>query len=444
MNTYRIEHAIIVGGGISGLCAAAAMSRHARTITIVEGDTLPDAPVLRRTVPQGYHNHSLLAGGGDALFRLFPRLEAMLVGAGANRLRMNQDVLEERLGLDQPSIDYGYHVYTQTRPLLEFLVQREARALGNVWIREQSVVESLCMDRAAARVTGVRLLDRRSNERGVLRADLVVVASGNDKLLRELFEQHGLPPVEQTTITVDMGYASAYYRLPDGIGGGWKAVLTGPGSAGSSRGALLFPMERGEFVLGLTARGDEKPVATESAVHGFLGSLCSPTILRIVRDAERTSDFKAYGFKASRLNRYHEYPCFPAGVLPLGDSISRANPIYGQGITVLALEALRLAELLDGGADPLGTAFHEAYFKAIWPIVSAAWELAATKDFDYPTTIGERPANHATVQHVSRAMERLLAKDPEFARISARVLNFLQPPESLNNAEVMRKLFALN
>lgn len=441
---HRIEHAVVVGSGISGLCAAAALSPYARTVTLIESETLPDGPTLRRTVPQGYHNHSLLAGGADALFRLFPGLESTMIDAGANRLRMNQDVLEERLGLEQPSIDYGYHVYTQTRPLLEFLVQREVRSLPNVWIREQCIVETLCLDRGAARVTGVRLLDKHSNEKGVLSADLVIVATGNDKLLRDLFEQHGLPPVEQTSIMVDMGYTSAYYRLPNGIAGGWKAVLTGPGSATSSRGALLFPMEQDEFVLALTARGEEKPGTTESSVQAFLESLCSPTILRIVNSAERVREFKGYGFKTSRLQRYHEYQGFPAGVLPLGDSISRANPIYGQGITVLALEAVRLSELLESGADPQDPGFHQAYFKSIWPIVSAAWDLAATKDFDYPTTIGEKPANHATVQHVSRAMERLLARDPEFAKLSARVLNFLQPPESLNNAEVLRKLFALS
>src|SRR5215831_4979153 len=46
-------HAIVIGGGIGGLLAAAAVSPHFARVTVLESDTQQTSPAIRKGVPQG-------------------------------------------------------------------------------------------------------------------------------------------------------------------------------------------------------------------------------------------------------------------------------------------------------------------------------------------------------------------------------------------------------
>jgi 2-polyprenyl-6-methoxyphenol hydroxylase-like FAD-dependent oxidoreductase len=56
--------AVVVGAGVAGLCAAAAVAPRYREVVIVERDELPAGASPRRGVPQGRHAHALLPGAG--------------------------------------------------------------------------------------------------------------------------------------------------------------------------------------------------------------------------------------------------------------------------------------------------------------------------------------------------------------------------------------------
>ncbi|WP_046773573.1 NAD(P)-binding protein, partial [Streptomyces scabiei] len=53
--------AVVVGAGLAGLLAAAALRDHA-DVTVIERDVLPEEPGPRRGVPQARHAHLLWSG----------------------------------------------------------------------------------------------------------------------------------------------------------------------------------------------------------------------------------------------------------------------------------------------------------------------------------------------------------------------------------------------
>ena len=70
------EHAVVLGGSIAGLLAAAALSESFQSVTIVERDELPlDGPQARRArrgVPHGFQIHHMLSLGSQRIEELLP------------------------------------------------------------------------------------------------------------------------------------------------------------------------------------------------------------------------------------------------------------------------------------------------------------------------------------------------------------------------------------
>ena len=57
------DHAIVIGGSITGLVTARVLADHFARVTIVERDRFPDQPEFRKGVPQSRHLHALLERG---------------------------------------------------------------------------------------------------------------------------------------------------------------------------------------------------------------------------------------------------------------------------------------------------------------------------------------------------------------------------------------------
>ena len=66
MTSLLGRHAIVVGAEIGGLTAAKALSSYFGTVTVLERDALPPAPIVRTGTPQARQIHVLLRGGLDA------------------------------------------------------------------------------------------------------------------------------------------------------------------------------------------------------------------------------------------------------------------------------------------------------------------------------------------------------------------------------------------
>lgn len=118
----------------------------------------------------------------------------------------------------------------------------------------------------------------------------------------------------------------------------------------------------------------------------FSRTIPASYIYDVIRHAEPIGDGVTARFPASLRRRYEWMVRFPQGYLVFGDAISSFNPIYGQGMSVSALESLELDSCLAEGDANLATRF----FKKAARVVDIPWGIAVGNDLRMPETVGPR------------------------------------------------------
>jgi 2-polyprenyl-6-methoxyphenol hydroxylase-like FAD-dependent oxidoreductase len=435
------ERAVIIGAGMAGLAAAGALVGRFDEVIVLERDRLPARPEWRLGAPQGQHVHALLTAGQRALERLLPGFTDALVAAGAVPARANADSRIEAPGYDPfPQRDFGWLTYCASRPLIEFTARGLAEARG-VGFRERRRVRRLEASAEGAAVAAVwHEGDDGQSER--LAADLVIDASGRAAPTLDLLQALGLGSPEETVIGVDFAYSSAIFETPADAPDDWKILLVMPGPNGPVHAGLLAPIEGGRWIVSLGGRGDDTPPDDVAGYMAYAQGLRTPTLGACIGGAKRLSDPVKLGFRQSIRRHFEKLDPVPRGLIPIGDSLCRFNPIYGQGMSVAALEAVRLAELLDeraGADDPLAD-LAEVFVREADSIVEGPWRMSAIPDLASPETRGERPADLEQVLRFGAALQILAAEDPEVHKLDAEVRQLIKPASALLTPEIIQKV----
>jgi 2-polyprenyl-6-methoxyphenol hydroxylase-like FAD-dependent oxidoreductase len=79
------------------------------------------------------------------------------------------------------------------------------------------------------------------------------------------------------------------------------------------------------------------------------GQILPATAVAALRDATPLAEIAISRSTAAVWSRYDRKPRLPAGLLVIGDALCHLNPIYGQGMTMAALQALALRDCLRAG-----------------------------------------------------------------------------------------------
>ena len=435
---------VVIGAGMGGLTAARALADYFERVVVLENDALPDRAEYRPGTPQAKHTHALLAGGQQALCELFPDFDRDLVAMGAVPIRAGLDVRSERPGYDPfPQRDLGFDAYAQSRPQLELGVRRRARAHAGIELREQCRVRKLVASGDGLAVTGVSFTTSGGTSDTVT-ADLVVDCSGRGTPTLDLLDSIGQPLPQETAIGVDVAYSTAVFAIPEHAPRDWKAVMYFP-QPPSSRGAFLFPMEGERWIVTLAARHGDRPPGDLDGFVEFTRTLRTPTIADAIESAKPLGDVVRYGFPASTHRHYDRLTEFPNGLLPMGDAVCRFNPVYGQGMSVAAQEAVALRHFLASRAaepNPLD-GLSRAFFAQCSALIETPWAGAAIPDFIHPDTRGERPTNFEQTIRFSLALTKLMARDPAVHKLVVEVQNLLKPRSVYFEPDLMQRVMAV-
>jgi len=417
---------------MAGLLAAAALADVVGEVTIIEKDTLPETSKVRKGVPQGAHVHTLLGYGVEAMEKLLPGLMADVYAAGAMKIRRNHDIWFHDAVGPTPIRDVGILTPSVTRPLLEHVTRQRVQALPNVHLRDATKMLELEVDRQG-RIVGLHVEVAATPE--LISADLVVECSGRASNLATWLPAHGYGEVPAQRLKILMGYTSGFFRLPPDLAENSKACLMLAVPPGS-RAAYLTPVDGGLWLATMYGRGRDTAPRDADGFIAWAKGLPHPVIHEILVQAEPVSDFKTYKIPFGVWYRYDQMPGFPDGLLPMGEALASFNPMYGQGMSLAAGQALSLRAAVSIGLDSDLTA---RYFDGCNTLNGVGWSVMETRDFAHESTSGERPSDLEDRWRAAMAIRGLAEVDPEVHALSVRVTHLLEPPSVMARPDIIER-----
>ncbi|MFW6152743.1 MAG: NAD(P)/FAD-dependent oxidoreductase [Halobacteriota archaeon] len=431
----RAGHAVVLGAGIAGLLAARVLSDHFERVTIIERDPLPDTPTARRGIPQAKQPHVLLESGRKTVEDLMPGFSKSLLEHGGLLLDWASDMTYYDEGGTLANGVERIPVYVASRPLVEFVIRRRLQRRENVTVMAGWQWTGYLFDDQNEQIIGVNLRDGR-DEAG-LKAELVVDATGRTSRSPALLDERGFdrPPVDEVTIGVK--YSSIIVRRPADD----RRMMFVPPSPPRTIGGGAFPLEDGRWLLTLQGvHGDEPPSHPEGFLP-FADRLPLRQLREIVAEHECLSEAVVqHPFPSSLRRRYEEVDSLPAGWIAVGDAIASLNPVYAQGMSAAAMEALVLHQTLaEVDDDRLATPFFDRAAR----VIDNPWRLTAVADFAFSETSGDRPFGTTPFNWYLSRLIRVAHHDGRVANDLSRVMMLERQPRSLLRPRLLRKaLFA--
>lgn len=416
---HEPRRVVIVGASLAGAFAAAAACGKGRSVTVLERDVLPTTrPAPRSGVPQGRQPHVFLYRGVLAVEQLLPGFGAEMLEAGAVALNTGDLAWLGEFGWN-PGGSRQFEVFSASRPLFEHLVLRRVCAMPGVEFRDGIRVESLRRGGPGGPPWLVDLSDGSIEE-----ADLVVDASGRASRLPLWLSAVDVGPARTSEVDARVGYATREYAVrSDNVKPAGIVLQQTPQTLA---GGSALPVEGDRWLVGAIGSGERRPPRDAAGFTDFLDALTDSALSEIVRTAQPLGDVAVHRQTANRRHHYERVRDWPSGLLVLGDAFCAFNPIYGQGITVAACEALLLQRAIGQGLRP---GDERRLLRGFSRIVALPWAIATGEDLRYPTCTGKGSSGQALLHRWTGELSRLSAHGDMLAQSSlARVYHLMASP----------------
>jgi 2-polyprenyl-6-methoxyphenol hydroxylase-like FAD-dependent oxidoreductase len=431
---------------MGGLLAARVLADFFRAVTVIERDELPDDPVTRKGVPQARHVHALLSRGAFILDEFFPRLLDELVAAGAPVWDDGE--------LSRVYISYSGHLlprsgkiagdpkamplYMPSRALLERQVRRRLQAIENVTIHDRLDVAELTSNTDGDRLTGVRVVNRGKDAQQELAADLVVDAMGRGAHTPAFLESIGYGRPVEDHIVMRTTYVSQQLRIPAGTLAELLSIVDP--AQGRPTGMFLFGYEHDTWVFTVFGMVGKEPPRELAGMLSFAEEYAPAHLLAAVRAGEPLGPVVQHRMPSSQWRRYDKMRRLPDGLVACGDAICSFNPIYGQGMSVAALDAVALRDCLRRGVADLP----RRYFRAAAKGISVAWQTGAASDLAFPEVEGRRTRSMRVSNRLVNSVLTALESDAVVGTQFFKVTGLLDPPTRLLRPSILYRVGRVN
>jgi 2-polyprenyl-6-methoxyphenol hydroxylase-like FAD-dependent oxidoreductase len=435
------NHAVVLGGSMAGLLAARVLSDSYTTVTVVDRDVLSGVKVPRRGVPHGPHAHGLLARGHQILEELYPGITESLTSTGVPIGDLNGEIRWYVNGIRLAPEESDLICLSATRPVLENAVREGTARIPNVHIIEQTDILGLVPSPDRSSITGVRVQHRDDavDAEEILDADIVVDCTGRGSRTPAWLDSLGYQRAEEEKVKVGLAYCTRHYRLRTDPFRGDLAInpIATPEHPRGAFFSRISDDDPDHAELSLTGiLGDHAPT-DPAGFEAFARSLPVPEVWESIKDAEPLTDPVRFSFPASTRKRYEKLTRFPDNLFLVGDSVCSFNPVYGQGMTMAALEAMTLRKHLRGGVLPQPL----EYFRDISAIIDAPWQVAAGGDLAFAGVEGKRTLRVRLENAYTARFLTAAASDGRLTTLFFRVAGFIEPPTAMVRPSTLLRVF---
>jgi 2-polyprenyl-6-methoxyphenol hydroxylase-like FAD-dependent oxidoreductase len=432
-------HAVVIGAGIAGICAARVLAETYDHVTLLDRDALPDGDEPRRGVPQGQHVHAVLMLAKAVISELFPGLLEGLVAAGVP----TGDLLahtrayygEDRL----VSITTGLEAVYISRPNLESALRGWLSGLRNVTVRPGVSAVGLIASPDGQSIAGVRTVSGDGQESEDIHGDLVADCAGRGSRVPAWLAELGLGEPPEQRVRIDLSYSSCLFSMPDGVLEGAHLVALGPRPQ-NPRGAYLLDVGNGRWLVSLIGYRDTPPPVDLDGFRQFARQLPVPDVDLALGRATPVGRPVRFRMAEAVRRRYHLMKRCPDGLIVLGDAASTYNPTYGQGMSVAAQQALMLRNHLQEHGP---TRLPQLRAK-IARVSDVAWTMSVNYDLRMPWILGRRTVSIRLGNAYMALVNQAATTDERVAVALARVANLLDSPAAIAHPSVAFRVLVVS
>jgi 2-polyprenyl-6-methoxyphenol hydroxylase-like FAD-dependent oxidoreductase len=177
------------------------------------------------------------------------------------------------------------------------------------------------------------------------------------------------------------------------------------------------------WIFTLTRLANNEPPEELTGMIRMATQFAPPALLRALKRDQPLGEISVFRYPGAMWRRYDKMDRFPAGFRVFGDAICSTNPIYGQGMTVAALEAVALQECLAEANNDLSQGFFAAAAEHIGPM----W---ASNQFNDLYMDGGDPDHSASSEMLDfrEAMLSAAESSPALTEKLFRSMNLVDPP----------------
>ncbi len=427
--------AIVIGGSMAGKFAAKALSIFFKEVIILEVGEKWDGKASRKRVPQSNHPHVLLKGGEKAIEELFPTITNELIEAGSIINNFTRDLKWHQFGLWKQPFKGEVHMIQQSRPLLEWHIQKRIHQISNITIKYETLVKGLLVDEKLNKVCGVKVKYLETDIQEEVHADLVVDASGFGSKSIEWLREYEIE-VQEEKVRIDLFYATKMFKLKENEKLDCCNVLMSPSFPDSPYGVLIQTIEDNRYFVTFSGYANEKAPQTDDEFYDFAENLSISNVTDFLNKAEGITDIKTYKIPYQVRRRFDLVNNVPEGLLVVGDAQCRFDPVFGQGVSVAAMEAHQLQLLLQGRKQ-LDKTFTQQFYKKAANIIETPWDMTTTEISRHPQLKRELTTKQKFQLWYTKQIYRLSASNSDVYIRLVRVMNLIRSPFHLFHPKVL-------
>ncbi|KAJ6544473.1 hypothetical protein B0H19DRAFT_1267731 [Mycena capillaripes] len=462
--------AVVCGGSIAGTVVARLLADHFERVILVDPELHDDVERPKSRVMQYNATHALLSLFTDGARRLWPNFDTELKAVGGRLVHADLQLSYSGFAVPAPYWDYaGGRLPTtlamrrsQTQKALYALLMQHATAANiAVWpgtVRGVAASD----DQASIQSVIVRKLD--GTQVTVNDIGLVADCTGRVQAGMKWLESAGfsLPANLRSSYKPNIRYATLCFFVPPelesklpipepALNSVCQYVHTQHFTYGLSVTALL-KTDNNTMLVMLTSSEDNLPRSVPEILP-FMATVRShlPLAAWFVTTVEMLCEHCAEpSFDIIKIpeQSYLKYHSVPAGTLPsnfvaVGDAHIQLNPVHGQGVAKVMLNAITLSALLHAQAlDSLPPDFSAQYFKKNAERTEGLWDATRLHDYGSPACepmAGETRESGAFARWFELKLISAAIRYKEVATVLWRVRNMIAAERALFAPTVLGK-----